>query len=680
MGVQVIRNNLKDIKIDPDKTEKIIQSTLIKHSSKEDLFLLGKTVSLCKSFIFDVPSKIDQLMDDFDIVPVDFEREEFIKQTIRILRLCKEQKESVDFDDMIWFNNIFNFAKPKFDYVFIDEQQDLTTGQINFALSCCKVDGRIIGLGDDRQCVDENTIIQTPDGNTIIKNISIGDRVLSYSNGSFVYEKVLNKVKSSDNYGIKITTKSGKSLIMSPRHKIWAEQQQVDGKFLVYLMYRSDLGFRVGKTNKWKDKVNPFGARAITECADKLWILEVVASNEEAIYLEEYYSLKFGIPTAVFEAEKRQLSQERIDKIFSEFGLNGLKLLEFKQLSFDYPHWLQRNTSTRKHNRYTVNIVGHNSKKKYSTVSFECSDDNIVKLLKDNNFPIQEYKSKNKKSYNNYRLRKCGKNYADMYKYAVNIADLLGAFINERLSFNGNNKFKLITASALFEGMNVLSIINNNLVEDEIISITKINGVFYDIEVENTNNFLGNGILSHNSIYEWRGAEANAMENLQKRLSATELRLPISYRCPRKIVELAQEIVPDIQSAPNAIDGEIFDISDEDMLQQVKPGDFILSRVNAPLIKYCMLLLKQRIPANIAGRDIGNSLVFLLKKSKKKTLPSFLEWLEDWKLSEVKRLRDKNRSAQIIVDKYECLINLSQDAKSLSDLEENINKCIRKKL
>jgi DNA helicase-2/ATP-dependent DNA helicase PcrA len=178
-------------------------------------------------------------------------------------------------------------------------------------------------------------------------------------------------------------------------------------------------------------------------------------------------------------------------------------------------------------------------------------------------------------------------------------------------------------------------------------------------------------------LYSFTGVEIDAIDRLKKRLNAKVLPLPISYRCAKSIVKEAQKIVPDIQSAPNAIEGMVKNIPESIFLSFVKPGDFILSRLNAPLIYYCMELIRKKIPANVAGRDVGNNLAWMIKKSEMKTVPSFLDWLEKWKQSEVKRLKEKNRDPILVLDKAECLVNLCRDAKDLDEVKSNIKELFK---
>lgn len=178
-------------------------------------------------------------------------------------------------------------------------------------------------------------------------------------------------------------------------------------------------------------------------------------------------------------------------------------------------------------------------------------------------------------------------------------------------------------------------------------------------------------------LYEWCGVDINSMDLVVKRLNATVLNLPVSYRCPKSVVKLAQEIVPDIQSSANAKDGSVAFISESDMLDKVRPGDFILSRVNAPLIYICLGLLRNGIRANIQGRDVGQNLSWMIKKSAAKTVPEFLDWLAEWKRTEVERLTKKNRDPILVIDKAACLEALCEGERSLDSVKDNIKELFR---
>lgn len=175
------------------------------------------------------------------------------------------------------------------------------------------------------------------------------------------------------------------------------------------------------------------------------------------------------------------------------------------------------------------------------------------------------------------------------------------------------------------------------------------------------------------AIYQFAGADTSAPLVLKNKLNAKELSLPISYRCPRKIVYMAQKFAPDFQAAPNAKDGVIHNVQESNFLDLVKPGDFVLSRTNAPLIKYCLMLLRRKIPANIAGRDLGKTLSWFVKKSKKKTIKSLVAYIEKWRDTEVNRVKALNRDTSQYEDKAECLLELCEGSDTVEELLQNIN-------
>lgn len=176
------------------------------------------------------------------------------------------------------------------------------------------------------------------------------------------------------------------------------------------------------------------------------------------------------------------------------------------------------------------------------------------------------------------------------------------------------------------------------------------------------------------AIYGFNGCDIESVNLILEKIQATKLSLPISYRCPRKVVELAKEIVPDIQSTEFAIEGIVENIQVVDLLNKIKPGDFVLSRTNAPLIKHCLAALKVGIPANIQGRDVGANLLFFIKKSKTTSINEFIKYVNQWRNQEVERLSLEKKDPITYLDKAECLLNLCEGISSIKELKETIIK------
>ena len=176
------------------------------------------------------------------------------------------------------------------------------------------------------------------------------------------------------------------------------------------------------------------------------------------------------------------------------------------------------------------------------------------------------------------------------------------------------------------------------------------------------------------AIYGFRGADSGAIDRMKAQLEAVELGLTTTYRCPKLVVELAQKIVPDFHAAPSAPEGVISIIQAVQVPQHVKPGDFLLSRTNAPLVKTCLSILRAGIRAKIEGKDIGKGMVALVKKLKPKSIPHFLEKLKTWESDMVARALKAKREerAEQIRDQAETLLYLAEGMKGVPELEKRI--------
>jgi hypothetical protein len=171
------------------------------------------------------------------------------------------------------------------------------------------------------------------------------------------------------------------------------------------------------------------------------------------------------------------------------------------------------------------------------------------------------------------------------------------------------------------------------------------------------------------AIYGFAGADASSIPNIVAMLGAKVLPLSISYRCPQAIVREAQKIVAHIESAPNAPEGEVRTILDTQLLADgmLPPGALILSRKTNPLIKLCITLLKNRIPAKVKGRNIGAQLLTVAKEvvGKNGNFQDFdtkcnnymekrAEIMADWKDrdSRYEALSDRIEAVKAIVESY----------------------------
>ncbi len=161
------------------------------------------------------------------------------------------------------------------------------------------------------------------------------------------------------------------------------------------------------------------------------------------------------------------------------------------------------------------------------------------------------------------------------------------------------------------------------------------------------------------SIYSFRGADADSMDNIKTEFNCLEYPLSISYRCPKSVVALARQIYNEIEAHPDAKEGSV-EYPETFKIDNFKPGHLIICRNNAPTVGLAYKLIKNRIPAKILGRDIGNGLIKLIRKlDVNDSLVELMGRVVNWREHQLELAERKDpddvRSKDAIRDKYECI-------------------------
>lgn len=153
------------------------------------------------------------------------------------------------------------------------------------------------------------------------------------------------------------------------------------------------------------------------------------------------------------------------------------------------------------------------------------------------------------------------------------------------------------------------------------------------------------------AIMAFAGANCDSIRRITWATKATELPLSICYRCPVSHIALAQKIVPDIEPAPKAIEGEIEWIEESEISEKIHEGDLIICRMTSPLIKICIELIGKKIPARVRGRDIGKLLTAIVRDVAKVSgfkYENFLAFLDKYKQDKIAKLRIKEDNEQAV--------------------------------
>lgn len=526
----VIKQILKNHEIDPKKTPPTALAGFIEKIQNEGYYPKRKVTlskDLLKHELF--PLYLEYVQELSRNNAVDFGG--LITRVIELLETNEEVKN--------YYNN-------RFEYLLIDEYQDTNKAQFELIRLFTLKHKNVCVVGDEDQCLIKGTKVLTPTGEKNIEKLTVGEEVLSYKGkNNFKATKILKIHKNKyEGSFTEITTVSGKVLTSTDRHIHFSGYSKglSSPRYLVYLMYRKDFGFRIGLTQIYKNenKLGFFG-RLRSERANRIWILETFDNELDARIKEEELSLKFSIPTVVFQNRSNKYSynyNEYIKQIYSKIdsNKNGKKLLKFYKLNFEYG--FMNKGSEKKDKKCLITMFSgtkNNEKtaKHRLSINGSCSVD-LEKLI---NAGIK-FKFKRK---NHWCIERSSTELNELYNFYNKISKILNLVIEEKALIN-NNSFYLLPASHLRPGMIVGTKDGNE--EIKYVKNFKKTCEVFDLDIENSHNYIANGILTHNSIYSWRGAEIKNILDFEKTYPDTKtFHLGQNYRSTSHIVSSANEII-----------------------------------------------------------------------------------------------------------------------------------------
>lgn len=190
----------------------------------------------------------------------------------------------------------------------------------------------------------------------------------------------------------------------------------------------------------------------------------------------------------------------------------------------------------------------------------------------------------------------------------------------------------------------------------------------------------------HQQINIWCGSSTSAIDNFKKHPNTREYALPISYRCPKKIVELAKEYSDNIVALDSAEDGEIkYNCKPNEPIA----GDMVLCRTTAPLVEQFIKYLRINKKAYIRGfENAKDEYLDLVISSKSKiidrncmTCDGLFPKLYTKLFDEIDRIRqaygldeDDTLSHQTILSMYDNIEALKVLSEGLLETDELISK------
>lgn len=187
------------------------------------------------------------------------------------------------------------------------------------------------------------------------------------------------------------------------------------------------------------------------------------------------------------------------------------------------------------------------------------------------------------------------------------------------------------------------------------------------------------------SIYSFRGADANSLELIAREFNAVTLPLSITYRCPKAVVAYSQQWVSHIQAAETADEGEVNDLNVDWSPDDFSPNDLVVCRKTAPLISLAFKCIRFNVPAQVVGRDIGQGLKALISKMNARNIDQLVVKLQKYQERELHKARqdEDDRRAEQVQDKVGSILflidALREDRRNLAGLEAGIDYLFKDK-
>lgn len=476
-----------------------------------------------------------------------------------------KENNALDFDDLIaktvelfkTDKETLEFYQRKFQYIMVDEYQDTNKVQYELVRLLAEQYKNICVVGDDDQCLVPGTLIDSENGKVNIEDLKENEKVkVAAGNGEIALLNVAN-ISKKEYKGelIKVTTESGRVIKGTPNHITFTRLNLVGNKYYIYLMYKKDLGYRIGQTSSIRSRkgidANGLAVRLNGEQADKIWIIKVCETKGEAAYYEEYYSVKYGIPKVVFNSRGRHItmSQEQINGLFKSLDTysSAEKLMNEEYLYKDYPHHISSAVIRGETVRKYINISFFSGKKSQERGLFShriglnsSGNESKEKLINDG-FNVRNGQR------NTFRIETERALYDEAEEFARKVVQSEDSFeIVRKAKLTEDNNFKFMPLGSLKEGLYLAVEIDGKIVQDQIVSIERedYEGYVYDLNIDNARNYLANGIVVHNCIYQWRGADIRNILDFEKDYpKAKVIKLEQNYRSKGNILDAANEVI-----------------------------------------------------------------------------------------------------------------------------------------
>jgi DNA helicase-2/ATP-dependent DNA helicase PcrA len=428
----------------------------------------------------------------------------------------------------LWRDNseLLQHYRRRFRHVLVDEFQDTNSIQYAWIRLLVGSEGAAFVVGDDDQCLAAGTLVTMGDGaKRPIESIIAGDRVMSsYGSGDLRPARVTARFVHPRCGGlICLHLRSGALIKSTPEHTHFAGflLGEAPQTYFLYLMHKQGAGYRLGTSQLYtRGEAEPmvgFKQRAIQQHADALWIIRTHESENAARFDEMTTSLRFGSIDTTPAAER---------------------LLEEVGLDIDRPHHLPRSRNSKRHDIVITLCADRRSGSPMHSICIVGDSTADRATLESLGLRLRGTKSKSGR----WRYETLRADFGELMSVARSIRDRLdGRYILQGRMLGRSLPF--ITAASIRPGMAMAADTGAFDIVDRITN-ESLDTEVYDINVERTHNFIAGGVITHNSIYRWRGARVENLHKFRQDFPQAQMcRLEQNYRSTSAILDAANALI-----------------------------------------------------------------------------------------------------------------------------------------
>jgi DNA helicase-2/ATP-dependent DNA helicase PcrA len=289
-----------------------------------------------------------------------------------------------------------------------------------------------------------------------------------------------------------------------------------------------------------------FKQRCLQEHADALWIVRTHTSESEARIDEVVTSLRFGLPTCPFVPRKGKARNgfvhdaAHLGRIFSSLDtlVSAERLLEEVGLDIDRPHHQPQGRNSSRRN-IVITLCGDRRggtpMHRISVVGVSLNDRAVLEAM---GLECSAAKARGP----SWRFETVRADFGELMSIARAIRERLdGRYVLQGHMLEKSLPFT--TAASIRSGM-VMVVDSGRFDVVERIVYETYDAEVYDINIERTHNFIAGGVVTHNSIYRWRGARVENLNQFRRDFPQAVLyKLEQNYRSTGTILKAANALI-----------------------------------------------------------------------------------------------------------------------------------------